>query len=70
MSNLNLRLPDELHAAASAEADAGSMSLNSAICEALRDWVTARALNRRENALLDELTAEHADVLAMLRERG
>ncbi|WP_297619513.1 toxin-antitoxin system HicB family antitoxin [Nocardia sp.] len=68
MPSVNLRLPDDLHAAASAEAAAGNVSLNSAICDALRDWVTTRAQARREDALLDRFTAEHADTLAMIRD--
>lgn len=44
------------------------MSLNSAVCEAVRSWVTARAAERREDAILDRIMAEQADVLAMIRD--
>ncbi|MFC6013845.1 toxin-antitoxin system HicB family antitoxin [Nocardia lasii] len=68
MSNLNLRLPDDLHTAAAAEADAAHMSLNSAICDALRDWVAVRALSRKEDAILERVMVEDADLLALIRE--
>ncbi|WP_330181822.1 toxin-antitoxin system HicB family antitoxin [Nocardia sp. NBC_01503] len=67
MSNLNLRLPDDLHTAAAAEAEAAHLSLNSAICDALRAWVAARALSRREDAILDRVMKEDADLLEMIR---
>ncbi|MEV6099237.1 toxin-antitoxin system HicB family antitoxin [Nocardia sp. NPDC051981] len=68
MPSVNVRFPDDLHAAAAAEAEAGHMSLNSAVCEAVRSWVTARAAERREDAILDRIMAEQADVLAMIRD--
>ncbi|MGQ4597110.1 toxin-antitoxin system HicB family antitoxin [Nocardia sp. R6R-6] len=68
MSNLNLRLPEDLHAAATAEAEAAHVSLNTAICDALRDWVTARALSRREDVILDRVMSEDAELLALIRD--
>lgn len=68
MSNLNLRLPDDLHAVATAEAEAAHVSLNTAICDALRDWVTSRALSRREDAILDQVMAKDAELLALIRD--
>ncbi|MEU3012545.1 toxin-antitoxin system HicB family antitoxin [Nocardia asteroides] len=70
MSNLNLRLPDDLHTAATAEADAAHMSLNSVICDALREWVAMRALSRKEDAILDRVMAEDADLLALIQDAG
>lgn len=68
MSNLNLRLPDDLHAAASAEAEAAHVSLNTAICDAVRQWVAARALSRKEDAILDRVMTEDAALLALIRD--
>lgn len=68
MSNLNLRLPDDLHAAASAEAEAAHVSLNTAICDAVRQWVAARALSRKEDAILDRVMTEDAGLLALIRD--
>lgn len=70
MANLNLRLPEDLHAAATAEAEAAHASLNSVICDALRDWVTQRALSRREDTILDQVMREDADLLALIRDAG
>ncbi|MFG1792605.1 toxin-antitoxin system HicB family antitoxin [Nocardia altamirensis] len=68
MSNLNLRLPDDLHEQVTVEAAAAHLSLNTAICNALRDWVAARALSRREDAILDRVMTEDAALLAMIRD--
>ncbi|GEM31432.1 toxin-antitoxin system HicB family antitoxin [Nocardia neocaledoniensis] len=68
MPNLNLRLPDDLHGAATAEAEAAHTSLNSVICDALREWVAVRALSRREDAILDQVMQEDAALLALIRE--
>ncbi|MFD3706529.1 toxin-antitoxin system HicB family antitoxin [Nocardia sp. NPDC058658] len=68
MANLNLRLPDDLHAVAVTEAEASHTSLNSAICDALRDWVAMRALSRKEDLILDQVMREDADLLALIRE--
>ncbi|WP_067710082.1 toxin-antitoxin system HicB family antitoxin [Nocardia yamanashiensis] len=68
MSNLNLRLPDDLHAAASAEAEAAHVSLNTAICDAVRQWVAVRALSRKEDAILDRVMTEDAALLALIRD--
>ncbi|WP_405489496.1 toxin-antitoxin system HicB family antitoxin [Nocardia sp. NBC_00511] len=68
MSKLNLRLPDDLHGNAADEAAAAGLSLNTAICEALRDWVTTRARARREDAMLDAIMVDHADTLALIRD--
>lgn len=67
MTSLNLRLPDDLHAEAVKEAEAGRLSLNSAICEAVTAWVADRKQQRRESEILDRVMTEHADTIALIR---